>query len=379
MCPGSAATARPSCRSRRRPRSPWGRAPARIGGMRALTVVPGQAGSARLDDVDDPPDSDGPVLVETLAIGVCGTDAEIIGGAYGWAPPGRERLVLGHESVGRVLEAPPGAEVAKGDLVVGIVRRPDPVPCGACAAGEWDMCRNGRYSERGIKERHGYGSERFRIEPDFAVKIDPALKQLGVLVEPASILAKAWEHITRIGRRTQEWRPRTLLVTGAGPIGLLAAIMGAQRGFDAHVFDRNETGTKPDLVRELGGTYHDGTVVAAVEHLAPDIVIECTGAPSLIRDLLGHTAASGIVCLTGVSNPGRTFEVDVGQLNRTLVLNNHVIFGTVNANRRHYELAEAALLHTDPKWLGRLITRRVPLEQWQEALEARSEDIKVIV
>src|SRR6266851_5967123 len=203
MCPGSAATARPSCRSRRRPRSPargaararkprpawrhgsnrppvprrtpppgpgcstpprpgagcpggrrparpdrpdrpegspWGRAPARIGGMRALTVVPGQAGSARLDDVDDPPDSDGPVLVETLAIGVCGTDAEIIGGAYGWAPPGRERLVLGHESVGRVLEAPPGAEVAKGDLVVGIVRRPDPVPCGSCAVGEWDMC-----------------------------------------------------------------------------------------------------------------------------------------------------------------------------------------------------------------------------------------------
>jgi len=347
--------------------------------LRAITVSPGKSGSARLEEVPGPPLSDGTVLVRALALGICGTDQEIVSGQYGTSPPGEERLILGHESLGRVEAAPPDSGLQPGDIIVGIVRRPDPVPCSACAAGEWDMCRNGRYSERGIKERHGYGSERFRIEPDFAVKIDPALKQLGVLLEPASILAKAWEHITRIGRRTQEWRPRTLLVTGAGPIGLLAALMGAQRGFDVHVFDRNETGTKPDLVRELGGTYHDGTVVAAVEHLAPDIVIECTGAPSLIRDLLGHTAASGIVCLTGVSNPGRTLEVDVGQLNRTLVLNNHVIFGTVNANRRHYELAAATLLHADPKWLGRLITRRVPLERWQEAFEARSGDVKVIV
>src|SRR5216683_3833426 len=264
--------------------------------MRALTVEPGIPNSARLDEVPEPALSDGAILAKTLALGVCGTDREIIAGLYGEAPPGHTRLVLGHESLGRVLEAQRGSGFAPGDLVVGVVRRPDPVPCSACAAGEWDMCRNGRYSERGIKERHGYGSERFRIEPDFAVKIDPALKQLGVLLEPASILAKAWEHITRIGRRTQEWRPRTLLVTGAGPIGLLAALMGAQRGFDVHVFDRNVTGTKPDLVRELGGTYHDGTIVEAVEHLAPDIVIECTGAPSLIRDLLGHTAASGIVC-----------------------------------------------------------------------------------
>ena len=108
-------------------------------------------------------------------MGICGTDIEICTGAYGWAPPGQERLVLGHESLGRVLEAPAGAPVAAGDLVVGIVRRPDPVPCANCAVGEWDFCRNGQYTERGIKERNGYCSERYRIEPDFVVKIDPAL------------------------------------------------------------------------------------------------------------------------------------------------------------------------------------------------------------
>jgi threonine dehydrogenase-like Zn-dependent dehydrogenase len=143
--------------------------------MRALTVAPGIADSARLEDVADPPPSDGAVLVRTLALGVCGTDREIVSGAYGWAPPGERRLVIGHESLGSVEEAPAGCGVEAGDHVVGIVRRPDPVPCPACAVDEWDMCRNGRYTERGIKERHGYGAEFFRVEPDFVVKVDSAL------------------------------------------------------------------------------------------------------------------------------------------------------------------------------------------------------------
>src|SRR6476469_6528994 len=117
--------------------------------MRALTVTPGRADSARITDVPDPEPGPGELLVDGLALGVCGTDREIAAGDYGWAPPGRRRLVLGHESVGRVLSAPEGAAFAAGDLVVGIVRRPDPRPCGACARGEFDMCRNGEYTERG--------------------------------------------------------------------------------------------------------------------------------------------------------------------------------------------------------------------------------------
>jgi glucose 1-dehydrogenase len=176
--------------------------------MRAVTVTPGVINSVRLEDVPEPALSDGAVLVRTIALGVCGTDREITSGLYGAAPPGARRLVLGHESLGEVEEAPLGSNLARGDLVVGIVRRPDPVPCPACAAGEWDMCRNGRYTERGIKERHGFGSERFRIEPDFTVKIDPALGILGVLMEPASIVAKAWDHIERVGRRSRAWKPQ---------------------------------------------------------------------------------------------------------------------------------------------------------------------------
>src|SRR5215469_521144 len=147
--------------------------------MRAVTVVPLQPGSLDLTDLPEPPEADGPVVVQTRAVGICGTDLEIIGGEYGWAPPGEERLAIGHESLGQVHEAPAGSGLEPGDLVVAIVRRPDPVPCPNCAAGEWDMCQNGRYTERGIKQRDGYCSERFRVEPDFAVRLDPRLSHVG--------------------------------------------------------------------------------------------------------------------------------------------------------------------------------------------------------
>jgi threonine dehydrogenase-like Zn-dependent dehydrogenase len=346
--------------------------------MRAITVSPGLADSARLEDVPDPPTSDGAILVRTLALGVCGTDREIVAGEYGWAPPGQSRLVLGHESLGRVEQAPGHIGIAPGDLVVGIVRRPDPVPCPACAGGEWDMCRNGRYTERGIKERNGYGSEWFRLEPEFAVRIDPTLGVLGVLLEPTSIVAKAWDHIERIGRRSKTWQPKTLMVTGAGPIGLLAALMGAQRGLEVHVLNHHASDLKSSLVRELGGTFHtDG--VAALNHVQPDILMECTGAPALIGNVLRHTAPGRIVCLTGVTAPGHTISLDIGLYNRTMVLGNDAVFGTVNANRRHYELAAEAIAQADKRWLSRLITRRVPAERWLEAMEHQSDDIKVVI
>jgi glucose 1-dehydrogenase len=309
---------------------------------------------------------------------VCGTDREILAGEYGWAPPGQDRLVLGHESLGLVRQAPQGCGLLPGDLVVGIVRRPDPVPCVACAAGEWDMCRNGRYTERGIKERNGYGAERFRVEPEFIIKIDTSLGHLGVLLEPTSILAKAWDHTWRIGQRSKSWQPRVLLVTGVGPIGLLAALMGAQRSLDVHVLDHHADDKKADLVRQLGGTYHTGGI-EVVDRLQPDVLMECTGAPALIAEILGRTAPAGIVCLVGVTAPGHEVKLDIGRVNRTLVLDNDTVFGVVNANREHYAMAAEALKRADRSWLNRLITRRVPVDQWTDAVQRRPGDIKVII
>ncbi|REF35863.1 glucose 1-dehydrogenase [Thermasporomyces composti] len=345
--------------------------------MKAITVVPGRPEQARVDDVGEPSPAEGSVLVEGRLLGLCGTDYEIVEmQGYGWPPPGQERLVIGHESLGSVLEAPEGSGFAPGDLVCGIVRRPDPVPCEPCANGEWDFCRNGRYTERGIKERHGFGSQRWRIEPEFAVRLDLELGDCGVLVEPASVIAKAWEQTERIFARAS-WRPKVALVTGAGPIGLLAALFGVQRGLEVHVLDVNDVGAKVGLVRDLGATFHVGDV--ADLGVMPDVVIECTGYGPLVFQLASVVAPNGVLCLTGLSSGTRRVPISVDQLNKEMVLENTVLFGTVNAARRHYEQAAAALARADRDWLARMITKRLPMEAFREGLRKGADDVKVVV
>lgn len=342
-----------------------------------MTVVPGTPGSAQLEEVSEPGAELGSVLVEALGVGVCGTDAEIAGGLYGWAPPGRERLILGHESLGRVIDPGPSG-FAVGEHVVGIVRRPDPVPCPNCAVGEWDMCTNGRYTERGIKQVDGFMADRWRIEPEYAVKVDKSLGILGILLEPTTVVAKAWEHIGAIGRRTF-WEPNRVLIIGAGPIGLLAALIGAQYARDAevHVLDRVTSGPKPALVEALGATYHSDLESALV--VGPDIVIECTGVAPLIRAAAEAAAPGAIICLTGVGPAVVPDASSPTALASDAVLKNLVLFGSVNANRRHYYLAAQALARADASWLEQLVTRRVPPEEFGQALERQADDIKVVI
>ncbi|WP_029113491.1 glucose 1-dehydrogenase [Mycobacterium sp. URHB0044] len=346
--------------------------------MRALTVEPGRTGSLRIDECPDPEPAAGELLVAGLAIGVCGTDKEIVRGEYGWAPPHRDRLILGHESLGRVVEAPQGSDYSKGDLVVGVVRRPDPVPCGACARGEFDMCRNGRYTERGIKEIDGYGSEMWCVEEDYAVKLDPRLRRVGMLMEPTTVVAKAWDEVRRVGQRAW-FEPHRVLVTGAGPIGLLAALLGSQQGLEVHVLDRVTDGPKPELVESLGATYHHESMDDVASKLQPDVVIEATGVGELVFAAMANTSSYGIVCLTGVSPTGRTLHVDAGSINREIVLENDVVVGSVNANLRHYRQAAEALADADIGWLERLITRRVPLDDFDDAFDAADDDVKVVI
>ncbi len=344
--------------------------------MQAITTEPKQPGTLRLEDIPEPDVQSGSVLVEAIATGVCGTDIEIAQGKYGWAPPGKTRLVLGHESLGRVLEAGPASGFKTGDLVAGIVRRPDPVPCPNCAVGEWDMCRNGQYTERGIKQIDGFMSQRWRIEPEYAIKIAPALGILGVLLEPTTVVVKAWEHVLAVGRRAF-WEPRSVLVTGAGPIGLLAALLGEQLGLDVHVLARTESGPKPELVRALGATYHSCTV--ANLGFEPDVIMECTGVGQVIAESLLKIAASGVVCLTGVGHGGAPPKFATADMASAAVLKNNVVFGSVNANKRHWYKGAEALAAADHAWLARLITKREKPENFNQALTRNSEDIKVII
>jgi glucose 1-dehydrogenase len=343
--------------------------------MKAITVEPGKPGTVRYEDVPEPDVCDGSILVETVAAAVCGTDVEIAEGKYGWAPPGKTRLVLGHEALGRVIDPGESRSLKKGDLVAGIVRRPDPVPCPNCAVGEWDMCRNGQYTERGIKEIDGYMSERWRIEPEYVIKVDPSLGILGVLLEPTTVIAKALEQVLAVGQRAF-WEPKTVLVTGAGPIGLLAAAVARLSGTEVHVLARVKTGLKPDLVRALGATYHSGSV--ADLPFEPDVIVECTGVGSVIADSIQKVGAGGVVCLTGVGAGGIASRA-VADVAAAAVLKNNVIVGSVNANKRHWYKASDRLARLDRTWLSRLITRYEKPENFQQALKKEPDDIKVVI
>jgi threonine dehydrogenase-like Zn-dependent dehydrogenase len=344
--------------------------------MRGIGVFPGKPDSIGIVELSDPSSAEGSVLVRGRRVGICGTDADIVYDGYGAVPEGAERLVLGHESLGEVLEAPSDSGLSPGDLVVAVVRRPDPVPCACCARGEWDMCRNGGFVEHGILRAHGYGREWWRVEPAFAVKVDPELGELAVLLEPASVLAKAWEQVERIGARAC-FEPEVALITGAGPVGLLAALLARQRGLETWVLDIVTEGAKPQLVAELGATYSSAS--ASELPVSPDVVIECTGLGPVVSAVVASAAPNAVIALAGVSHHGDPVATDLAAINRQMVLSNQVVFGTVNAARRHYEQGARALAMADSSWLDRMITRHVPLADWPAALTKTADDIKVIV
>jgi threonine dehydrogenase-like Zn-dependent dehydrogenase len=336
--------------------------------VRALTLTWSGGGSALgVRDLPGPSRADGDVLAETIAVSVCGTDREMAAGARGSAPPDRNWLIIGHESLGRVLESPEGSGLAPGDLVTGVVRRPDPVPCPACATGRPDLCENGLYTERGIRGRDGFASERFRVEADYAVRVDPALGLAGVLVEPASVVAKAWDQLDRVALRPR----RRALILGAGPIGLLAALLGVQRGLDVYVADVVDRGPKPRQVRALGASYH-----ASPDDVKGtfDTVVECSGA--LIDEAVRRTSPAGSACLVSAGGPG---AAGLNGLSRDIVRGSKVIMGTVNSSRPHFTAAHDTLLRADREWLEGLLTTHVPLAGWRSAFARDREQIKAVI
>jgi threonine dehydrogenase-like Zn-dependent dehydrogenase len=208
-------------------------------------------------------------------------------------------------------------------------------------------------------------SERWRIEPEYAMKIDPALGILGVLLEPTTVVTKAWEQVLAIGQRSF-WEPRTVLVTGAGPLGLLAALIGRQLGMAVHVLDRVETGLKPELVLALGATYHSCSV--ADIRFEPDVIMECTGVGQVISESISVIGASGILCLTGLGHGGSVPKIATADVASSAVL-----------KKRHWYKAGESLARADSSWLARLITRREEPENFKQALDRKPDDIKVVI
>lgn len=347
--------------------------------MKAVVVTPKQKGSGRVQDVPQPEPRDGEVLVETIEVGVCGTDLEILHGLYGEAPPGDDYLIIGHENFGKVVSAPSSSDLAEGDFVVCIVRRPDPVPCPQCAAGEFDMCSNGQYTERGIKGLHGFMSEYYTEVPDYLVKVPGTLEKIGVLMEPLTVVEKGVLQAEAIQRR-MTWEGKEAVVTGAGPIGLMATMLLRSKGYKVFTLDLVERDSpRAQMAEACGAEYVKGdeeNLLALSERVnGIDLIVEATAVANVVFDSIDAIGPNGVVCLTGVSAGGRKLEVPADKLNLEMVLDNKVVFGTVNANRTYFEAAVKDLAKFEEMWPGlceKIITRRVPVDNYEEAITPRA-------
>jgi L-iditol 2-dehydrogenase len=311
------------------------------------------------------------VLVRVRAVGVCGSDTHYFDhgriGRFVVESP----LVLGHEASG-VVEGV-GSDVDPTRIGERVSIEPG-VPCRQCAqclAGRYNLCPDMVF--HATPPVDGSLAELVVIHHAFAHPVpDSVGDEEAALLEPLSVGIWACRK-GRIGPGSR------VLVTGAGPIGLLAALLGTQRGLEVHVLDRVTKGPKPELVHAIGATYHHSDIDAVTERVRPDVVLEATGVPQLVLGAMSGTAAYGITVLTGVSSGGRTLPVDPGGLNRRIVLENDAVVGSVNANLRHYGLAADALAAADLGWLGRLVSRRVPLARYAEAFEPQDDDVKVVL
>jgi len=353
--------------------------------MHAVAVTPKQPGSARQVELPIPTTAPGMALMRVLEVGIDGTDTEINEGLYGEPPPGAPFLVIGHEALSVVEAVGEGVSGFKpGDLVVSTVRRPD--NCPNCLAGESDMCLFGTYTERGIKGAHGYMGEYYSETPAFMVKIPPALRPFAVLLEPLSIVEKATFQAWTIQQR-MVWEPKRAVVLGAGTIGILCTLLLRLRGLEVHVYAKSAPESlQGRILTDLGATYQsvdDHPVTGIKDALGQiDFILEGTGNSSVAFEAMAQLGTNGVLCLTGVSAGNRSIEIPADVINLQMVLGNRVTFGSVNANRRYFEMGLEHFQQAERTWPGifeRLITRRVPFGDFQSALDRRPEDIKTLL
>ena len=358
--------------------------------MKAIAVLPGKPNSVHLTDLQMPRVSDVPngrgVLIEILRVGVDGTDKEINAAEYGNAPPGYDFLVIGHESFGRVVQVGSNvSELKPGDFVSATVRRPGKSLYDQI--GHYDMTMDDTYYERGINLLHGFLTEHVVDQPEYLVKVPPGLASIGVLMEPMSIIQKGVVQAYEIQRRLRLWHPRRAAVTGSGAIGLLAALVLRLRGIDVTVFSRTPAPNfKAQLTEEIGARYvstQETPLMEAARQFGPfDLVFEATGSARVAFQSMEILNKNGILILTSITGGKAKIEIPGDEINLRFVLDNKVMFGTVNAHREYFELGVKDFAHAEAAhkgWLGKLLTNPIQgLDNYAEMMRQLTEDKRAV-
>jgi threonine dehydrogenase-like Zn-dependent dehydrogenase len=359
--------------------------------MRAVAVFPRERQVRIIDHPEPKIDSPTQVKIRMLNIGICGTDKEIVEFQYGTPPDGSDYLLIGHESLGEIMEVGPGvSRVKQGDLVVATVRRPCPHPeCIACRHGRQDFCYTGGFTERGIKQQHGYMTELVVEEERYLNHVPPALRDVAVLVEPLTIAEKALAQLDEVQKRLPWWQPagNNAVVLGAGPVGLLGAMALKVAGFNVTVYSRTQSHeSKDDIVDDIGATFIDAET-HTVEQMAKavgrvDVVYEAVGASSLAFEVIKFLSPNAAFIFTGVPGRKGPIQVDTDFIMRDMVLNNQLVYGTVNAPPESFAAAIRDMETFVKQWPGalkRIITGRFGIEDALQPLSGKVGGIKNII
>lgn len=343
---------------------------------RAIGVYPDKPGAVHRTEIDVPSLGPDDVLIETIRVGVCGTDREIIHGAFGQAPSGTAELVIGHELLGRVLATGPSVtDLDPGTIVTATVRRPD--GCPACRAGYPDMCLWGTYRERGIVGLHGFMSEYVAEHRDNVIPIPESLESVGILVEPLTIIEKSMRQVDRIQEdRRPWWKPSRALVLGAGPIGILATLLLRSRGFEVVAAARTrKPHTAASVIETTGASYvstREGSLSEVANRMGNiDVILDCSGAGGLGFEGMQLLGVNGVLVLLGVNSGDHVAELPVNTINNGLVAGNKTVVGCVNAAKEDFSSAVVHLGEFENLWPGlldRMFTARVPFEGKVESI-----------
>ncbi|MGD0769210.1 MAG: glucose 1-dehydrogenase [Tepidisphaeraceae bacterium] len=367
--------------------------------MKAVAVFPSSKQVKIIDHPEPSISSPTDVKLRMIDVGICGTDKEIVSFQYGTPPQGSDYLVIGHESLGEVVQTGPGVKtLKKGDLVVMMVRRPcDHPQCVACRAGRQDFCYTGDFTERGIKGRHGFMTEYVVDDEKYMNPVPGDLRGVAVLVEPLTIAQKAIEQLWQVQSRlpwacpAEPGKPagycHKAVVLGAGPVGLLGAMALVVQGFQTYVYSRTPPpNPRADLCSAIGAQYisSDETSVDEMAKIVGgiDVVYEAVGASSLAFDVMRVLGTNGVFIFTGVPGRKAPIEVDTDLLMRDFVLKNQVIYGTVNAGKQAFLDAIGDLAEYRRRWpdaVRRLITGRFRIDQAIDLLTGRVGGIKNVV
>ncbi|PIS00895.1 MAG: alcohol dehydrogenase [Chlamydiae bacterium CG10_big_fil_rev_8_21_14_0_10_35_9] len=360
--------------------------------MKAIVLKPGTKNVELKTDWPEPSlQTPTQAKVRIRQVGICGTDREEVSGGRADAPKGENQLVIGHEMFGVIEEIGKGVKKLRpGDPVVITVRR-GCGQCQPCLNGCFDMCETGLYTERGIKERHGYECEKVVEEEEFMVPVPKSIEHIAVLTEPTTVVEKAIDEASKIqvSRLPGETNPekwlqdKNILVAGLGPIGLLAAMILSLRGAKVTGMDIvDPNSVRPQILQEMGGAYKKSDQI--LEHESKfDMIVEAAGIAKLDFDLIHVLANNGVYVLTGVPGDDRPLNVDAGNIMKQLVLKNQVIVGSVNAGNIHFKRALQDLEAAEKKWKGvmeKLITHRVKAEEYDKVLfKHEPDEIKAII